>query len=55
MVEIDLYLDPVCPFAWVTSQWLLGVTEGGAHKVRLRQMSLAVLKKATTSPPVTGR
>ncbi|MEV6558235.1 disulfide bond formation protein DsbA [Nocardia sp. NPDC051756] len=45
MAEIDLYLDPVCPFAWVTSRWLLAAAEGGPHKVRLRQMSLAVLNE----------
>ncbi len=43
MADIDLYLDPVCPFAWVTSRWLLAAAEDGPHTVRLRQMSLAVL------------
>ncbi|APE36389.1 disulfide bond formation protein DsbA [Nocardia mangyaensis] len=43
MAEIDLYVDPVCPFAWVTSRWLLAAAEGSPHTVRLRQMSLAVL------------
>lgn len=45
MADIDLYLDPVCPFAWVTSRWLLAAAEGGPHRVRLRQMSLAVLNE----------
>ncbi|MFF7941488.1 disulfide bond formation protein DsbA [Nocardia gamkensis] len=45
MAEIDLYLDPVCPFAWVTSRWLLAATAHGPHTVRLRQMSLAVLNE----------
>lgn len=43
MADIDLYLDPVCPFAWVTSRWLLAAATDGTHTVRLRQMSLAVL------------
>lgn len=43
MADIDLYLDPVCPFAWVTSRWLLTAATDGPHTVRLRQMSLAVL------------
>lgn len=45
MAEIDLYVDPVCPFAWVTSRWLLAANHDGPHTVRLRQMSLAVLNE----------
>lgn len=45
MADIDLYLDPVCPFAWVTSRWLLDAAKDGPHRVRLRQMSLAVLNE----------
>lgn len=45
MAEIDLYLDPVCPFAWVSSQWLLAAADNGPHSIRLRQMSLAVLNE----------
>ncbi|MGA6205566.1 disulfide bond formation protein DsbA [Nocardia testacea] len=44
MIEIDLYLDPVCPFAWVTAGWLLD-SAAGTHRVALRQMSLAVLNE----------
>ncbi|WP_280267294.1 disulfide bond formation protein DsbA [Nocardia wallacei] len=44
MADIDLYVDPVCPFAWVTSRWLLAAADG-THTVRLRQMSLAVLNE----------
>jgi len=45
MADIDLYLDPVCPFAWVTSRWLLDAAGDGPHRVRPRQMSLAVLNE----------
>ncbi|WP_109522673.1 MULTISPECIES: mycothiol-dependent nitroreductase Rv2466c family protein [Nocardia] len=45
MTDIDLYLDPVCPFAWVTSRWLLGCAEAVGARVTLRQMSLAVLNE----------
>lgn len=45
MTDIDLYLDPVCPFAWVTSRWLLGAAEAVGARVTLRQMSLAVLNE----------
>lgn len=41
MAEIDLYADPVCPFTWVTTRWLL--ENSVEHTVMLRQMSLAVL------------
>ncbi|WP_433491021.1 mycothiol-dependent nitroreductase Rv2466c family protein [Nocardia grenadensis] len=42
MAQIDLYVDPICPFAWVTAQWLLD-SSAGQHTVTLKQMSLAVL------------
>lgn len=42
MAEIDLYVDPVCPFAFVSARWLLD-SAGDAHTVTLRQMSLATL------------
>ncbi|MFI8975176.1 DsbA family protein [Nocardia asteroides] len=41
VADIDLYLDPVCPFAWVTAIWLREAAP--THTVTLRQMSLAVL------------
>ena len=45
MAEIDLYLDPVCPFSWVTSRWLLDAADRTGATVTLRQMSLAVLNE----------
>ncbi|NKY32921.1 disulfide bond formation protein DsbA [Nocardia speluncae] len=47
MAEIDLYVDPVCPFAWVTARWLLDAAHG-EHTVAVKQMSLAVLNDAQT-------
>lgn len=46
MADIDLYLDPVCPFSWVSARWLLE-TAGEDHRVTLRQMNLAVLNEGT--------
>lgn len=43
MTAIELYVDPVCPFAWVTSRWLLDAAATTGRGVVLRQMSLAVL------------
>ncbi len=45
MAEVDLYLDPVCPFSWVTSRWLLDAARETRTPVTLRQMSLAVLNE----------
>lgn len=45
MREIDLYLDPVCPFSWVTARWLLDAADQTRTPVTLRQMSLAVLNE----------
>ncbi|WP_205876839.1 mycothiol-dependent nitroreductase Rv2466c family protein [Mycobacterium camsae] len=45
MTTIDLYLDPVCPFSWVTSRWLLDAAERTDRPVMLRQMNLAVLNE----------
>lgn len=42
--EVICFVDPVCPFAWVTSRWLSGQTHRGAD-VRWRQMSLAILNE----------
>ncbi|MEV3965056.1 disulfide bond formation protein DsbA [Nocardia sp. NPDC050193] len=44
MAEIALYVDPVCPFAWVTARWLL-TSAGDRHTVTLEQLSLAVLNE----------
>ncbi|MEE4021995.1 DsbA family protein [Gordonia sp. PKS22-38] len=43
--HIDVYADPICPFTWVTSRWLAGVSERGDARVTWRLMSLAVLNE----------
>ncbi len=45
MADVDLYLDPVCPFSWVTARWLLDAAQSTHTPVALRQMSLAVLNE----------
>ncbi len=45
MADIDLYLDPICPFSWVASRWLLDAAHVIHAPVTLRQMSLAVLNE----------
>ena len=51
MTSIDLYVDPVCPFAWVTSRWLLDAAATTGRSVILRQMSLAVLNEGRDVAP----
>ncbi len=51
MTSIDLYIDPVCPFAWVTSRWLLDAATATGRSVTLRQMNLAVLNDGHDAAP----
>ncbi|WP_227981347.1 disulfide bond formation protein DsbA [Nocardia spumae] len=45
MAEIELYVDPVCPFGWVTARWLLTASDSADADTVLRQMSLAALNE----------
>lgn len=45
MTHFDFYFDPVCPFAWVASRWLIDRAQAHDASVDWHVMSLAILNE----------
>ena len=50
MNSVEIWVDPLCPWAWVTSRWLCEVERLGEVEIQFRVMSLAYLNRNTEMP-----